>query len=326
MSVVTKYPRIAVITNGNYFAAITLKPTITKYRDQICLGVIITGDYHGRSGWRAVWPLLKEMTFPYFVYKVLTVVLPKLLARLGARDVSEVATLLKQAQIEQISDSKVDAERVRRSLAEARPDIIVSVSCPQKIGGDLISLARRAAINIHSSLLPRYAGLAPYFWVLSRGEAETGVTVHHMTETFDAGNIQTQRRLPVRPGVSAFALFEALARAGGAGLVDAIEAASRCCVGEEQRHADRSYFSHPTFGSYLELRRRGHRLIALSDLSSFLRSAVGGSAAGLRPAQPLAPVRPEDADTGGPKESEVQRRLAEARSPAHNPDQEIVAR
>jgi folate-dependent phosphoribosylglycinamide formyltransferase PurN len=293
--VVDKYPRIAVITNGNYFAAITLAPTIAKYRDKICLSIIITGDYHGRSGWRAVWALFKEMTFPYFVYKVLTVVLPKLLARLGARNVNEVATLLKQARIEQITHSKVDAERVRRSLAEARPDIIVSVSCPQRIGRDLISLARRAAINIHSSLLPRYAGLAPYFWVLSRGEAETGVTVHHMTETFDAGNVLTQKRLPVKPGVSAFALFEELARVGGESLVDAIEAAAGGCAGDEQCHADRSYFSHPTFGSYLELRRRGHRLIAPSDLSSLVRPAARGSSAGLPPAQ----LRPERANTGG---------------------------
>jgi folate-dependent phosphoribosylglycinamide formyltransferase PurN len=300
MSAVSEqYSRIAIITNGNYFAAITLAPTIAKYRKQICLGIIITGDYHGRSGKGAVWALFKEMTFPYFVYKVMTVVLPKLLARFGAGSVTEVAALLKQAEIEQISDAKVDAERVRRSLAEAQPDIIVSVSCPQKIRGNLISLARRAAINIHSSLLPRYAGLAPYFWVLSRGEAETGVTVHHMTEKFDAGNVLTQRRVPVRPGVSAFALFEELARAGGEGLVTAIEAAARGCVGEEQCPAERSYFSHPTFRSYLELRRRGHRLIALSDLSSFVRSAIRGSAAGPRPAQPSAPLRPERANTGG---------------------------
>jgi hypothetical protein len=202
----------------------------------------------------------------------------------------------------------VDAECVQRSLAEARPDVIVSVSCPQKIGSELISLARRAAINIHSSLLPRYAGLAPYFWVLSRGEAETGVTVHHMTSTFDAGNVLTQRRLPVRPGVSAFALFEELARAGGEGLVEAIEAAAHGCVGDEQRHADRSYFSHPTFGSYLELRRRGHRLIALSDLSSFARSMARGSAAG--------PPRPQSC--GGRDGSEGRPRLAQARAPTQH--------
>ena len=288
-----KHLRIVVITNGNYFAAMMLAPTIAKYREQICLGAIITGDYHGRTGWRAAWALFREMTFPYFVYKVVTVVLPKFLARFGARNVIEVATLLEQAQIETISGSKVNAERVRRTLEAARPDIIVSVSCPQKIGRDLIGLARRAAINIHSSWLPRYAGLAPYFWVLSRGEAETGVTVHHMTETFDAGNVLTQRRLPVRPGVSAFALFEELARAGGEGLVEAIEAVARGCSGAEQRHADRSYFSHPTFGSYLELRRRGHRLIALSDLSSLVGSTVRGRAAGSRPAHLPTSVRPE---------------------------------
>ena len=311
-----KSPRIALITNGNYFAAITLAPTIAKYREQICLGVVITGDYHGRTGWRAAWSLFREMTFPYFAYKAVTVILPKLVARFNQRNAVDVATLLKQAQIEQISHPKVDAECVRRSLAQARPDIIVSVSCPQKIGNELISLARRAAINIHSSLLPRYAGLAPYFWVLSRGEAETGVTVHHMTSTFDGGNVLTQRLLPVRPGVSAFALFEELARSGGEGLVEAIEAAAHGCVGDEQRAADRSYFSHPTFGSYVELRRRGHRLVALSDLSSFARSVARGGAAGA--------LWPRPAATAARVASEGRPRLAQARVPTQRSDQEIA--
>ena len=318
-----RYPSIVILTNGNYFAGITLSPTIARYRDQICLGIIISGDYHARTGWRAGWALLKEMTFPYFVYKVLTVVLPKLLARFHPHYGSDVAALLKQAGIEQISEPTVDSERVRQSLAHARPDIIVSVSCPQKIGADLTSLARRAAINIHSSLLPRYAGLAPYFWVLSRGEAETGVTVHHMTEKFDAGNILARRRLPVTPGVSAFALFEELARAGGEALVDAIEAASRGSVGEEQRHAERSYFSHPTFRSYIELRRRGHRLIALSDLLSFVRSTVrakGDRAAVNQPPAHPAPKVPSSAAM------EKRRVGAGSSKPvaAHNSDQEMV--
>jgi folate-dependent phosphoribosylglycinamide formyltransferase PurN len=313
-----EYPRIAILTNGNYFSALFLAPTVARYGRQICFSAIITGDYHGRTGWPAVWSLFREMTLPYFVYKGVTVVLPKLLARLGPCDSIDVATLLRQARIEMISAPTVKSERVRLALAAARPDILVSVGCPQKIGGELICLARRAAINIHSSLLPRYAGLAPYFWVLSRGEAETGVTVHHMTATFDAGNILMQKRLPVRPHMSAFALFEQLARAGGEGLVEAIEAAARGCPGQEQRHAERNYFSHPTFASYLELRRRGHRLIALSDLRSVARSVAwrqrSRAAAGSAPRMPTPATAPRIGVISHG-----------ARPAAHNSDQETVS-
>jgi len=93
------------------------------------------------------------------------------------------------------------------------------VSCPQRIKKDLLNLAQKAAINIHSSILPRYAGLAPYYWVLVNGEPETGVSVHYMTENFDEGNIIVQKKSVVRPGISAFNLFLKLANIGGEALL-----------------------------------------------------------------------------------------------------------
>ena len=60
-----------------------------------------------------------------------------------------------------------------------------------------LSLARLGGINLHASLLPKYRGAAPINWAIYHGEAETGVTVIHMTPELDAGPRWSQRRVAI---------------------------------------------------------------------------------------------------------------------------------
>lgn len=46
------------------------------------------------------------------------------------------------------------------------------------------------ALNVHPSLLPKYAGAAPIQWAIANGDEETGVTVQEVSrEAFDRGRI-----------------------------------------------------------------------------------------------------------------------------------------
>ena len=60
-------------------------------------------------------------------------------------------------------------------------------------------------INIHPGLLPKYGGHG--MWghhvheaVLAAGEAESGCTVHFVTNEYDAGPVILERTVPVQPG------------------------------------------------------------------------------------------------------------------------------
>lgn len=55
-------------------------------------------------------------------------------------------------------------------------------------------------LNIHPSLLPKFAGVRVHEQVLAAGETESGATVHFMTPELDAGPIVAQARVPVLPG------------------------------------------------------------------------------------------------------------------------------
>jgi phosphoribosylglycinamide formyltransferase 1 len=60
-------------------------------------------------------------------------------------------------------------------------------------------------LNIHPSLLPRFGGKGFYgdkvhAAVLASGDAQSGCSVHYVTNEYDAGPIALQRQVPVRPG------------------------------------------------------------------------------------------------------------------------------
>ena len=67
--------RILIITNGNYFATRILEPLIARRRDEIAAILQIGGDYKGRTGFAAAKWLIRATTLPYFVYKVISVLL-----------------------------------------------------------------------------------------------------------------------------------------------------------------------------------------------------------------------------------------------------------
>ncbi len=49
-------------------------------------------------------------------------------------------------------------------------------------------------LNVHSSLLPDYAGRAPLNWAILNGETELGITLHYIDENVDTGDIVFQER------------------------------------------------------------------------------------------------------------------------------------
>ncbi len=101
---------------------------------------------------------------------------------------------------------------VQSLLASTDPDLVVSWFWTRRIPATLVALAPHGGINVHPSLLPRHRGPDPYFWTLYREDAETGVTVHRITDAYDEGPILLQRRVAVPPKVNAWHLARALDR------------------------------------------------------------------------------------------------------------------
>jgi methionyl-tRNA formyltransferase len=91
-----------------------------------------------------------------------------------------------------------------RSLA---PDFLFSFYYRSLLPAALLASARRGALNMHGSLLPKFRGRAPVNWAILKGERETGATLHYMVERADAGDIVDQLAVPILADDDALEVF-----------------------------------------------------------------------------------------------------------------------
>jgi methionyl-tRNA formyltransferase len=92
-------------------------------------------------------------------------------------------------------------DELQRPSGQARAvslqlDTIVLCWWPHLIRGPLLQLARRHTLNMHPSLLPHCRGKDPNFWCLVEGRPH-GVTIHHVDQSVDGGDIAFQKQIPV---------------------------------------------------------------------------------------------------------------------------------
>src|SRR5688572_8708205 len=126
----------------------------------------------------------------------------------------ELRDLVRRAGMVLAAPRDVGSPSFVQRLARFAPDLILVATFARKLPSQVLAEAKQAAINVHASLLPRYRGALPEFWVLRNGELETGVSIHLMTETFDAGPVIAQAALPIFPDDDLLSLSERIARTG----------------------------------------------------------------------------------------------------------------
>jgi methionyl-tRNA formyltransferase len=98
------------------------------------------------------------------------------------------------------------------------PDLIFSFYYRSMLPMALLKKARLGAYNMHGSLLPKFRGRAPLNWAIVKGETETGVTLHEMTEKPDAGRIVDQQAVAIGPDETAVEVFHKMTGAAEAVL------------------------------------------------------------------------------------------------------------
>jgi len=104
------------------------------------------------------------------------------------------------------------------------PDLIVVAAFGQILPPAVLELPRFGALNVHSSLLPRWRGATPIQAALLAGDAVTGVTIMQMDAGLDTGPILAQREIPIYPDETAGELEERLAQLGAELLLEILPA------------------------------------------------------------------------------------------------------
>jgi phosphoribosylglycinamide formyltransferase 1 len=86
------------------------------------------------------------------------------------------------------------------AITEYSPALIALAGFMRILSAEFVERFAGRILNIHPSLLPKYAGLHTHRRALEAHETEHGVTVHFVTEQLDGGPPVLQARVPVLPG------------------------------------------------------------------------------------------------------------------------------
>ncbi len=108
---------------------------------------------------------------------------------------------------------RINAPAVATELAEFKADALISVQYDQILRAPLFRALGCPALNFHFSLLPRHRGVAPIAWAVLSGDAEAGVTLHHMVPEIDAGDVIAQRAVAIGPAETARDVYQKVSEA-----------------------------------------------------------------------------------------------------------------
>jgi len=119
---------------------------------------------------------------------------------------------------------KASAPKFLDVLRPLETDLVVVFAYGEILSDAFLAVPKISTINLHLSLLPKYRGAAPVQWAIANGDAETGVTVMHIANQLDAGDIILQRPEPIRPDDTGESLEARLGDVGVGLLIEAIRA------------------------------------------------------------------------------------------------------
>lgn len=109
-----------------------------------------------------------------------------------------------------------------QAIIDLKADVIITAAYGQIIPEIVLKSARIAAINVHASLLPKYRGGAPVHQAIIDGQNTTGVTIMYMVKKMDAGDIISQKEIPIENDDTTGILYDKLSYVGADLLIETL--------------------------------------------------------------------------------------------------------
>ena len=115
-------------------------------------------------------------------------------------------------------------------LNERGADLVLLIGFMRILSAEFCNTWRDRLLNVHPSLLPKYAGgmdTNVHEEVLKNGETETGCTIHFVTDEVDGGPILIQKKCVVAPDDTVESLKTKVQQLEGVAFIEAIKLISR---------------------------------------------------------------------------------------------------
>jgi len=158
-------------------------------------------------------------------------------------DSDSVSALAQYHNIPLIELSK-DYEKDIPAFKALNLDLII-VSCyARKLPESILNIPKLGSVNLHPSMLPAYRGSTPLFWQYRAGEKNLSISLHKMTNEFDAGNIIAQKNFSKPDGISVFKAMSLIADVAGDLLLNSLKDFEQNKVNEIKQNNTLSSYQH----------------------------------------------------------------------------------
>lgn len=135
-----------------------------------------------------------------------------------------------------------DGNDFEKLLHDISPELIVVAAYGKILPKYVLDYPKYGCINVHGSLLPKYRGAAPIQRAIMAGETVVGVTIMHMAEGLDTGDMIAKESVEITEEDNFETVHDRLAELGAELLVRTINAiADGSASREPQNDADSSY-------------------------------------------------------------------------------------
>lgn len=154
----------------------------------------------------------------------------RLMAYFGASDLAEVVLVLTNKKdagvVKRAANAGVPCEWMSRELYSsgshlnarllaANVDLVVLAGYLKLLPKETVTAYEGRIVNVHPSLLPKHGGKGMYGMkvhqaVIDLEEPYSGITIHHVNEVYDQGEVIFQATLPVQSGWSPEDLAQAI--------------------------------------------------------------------------------------------------------------------
>ncbi len=147
--------------------------------------------------------------------------------------------------------ASVNSLTMEETLKDLYADYFIVANFQQLIKENLLKIPKIMPINFHPSPLPKYAGLAPFYWIVKNGEKTTSVSAIKMDNGLDTGDIIMQNTVEIGNKTTGIELRTNQEQQNVLMLLDLIpKLFSKNISLIPQNMSDRSYFSRINENEY----------------------------------------------------------------------------
>ncbi|MDP2691515.1 MAG: formyltransferase family protein [bacterium] len=175
--------------------------------------------------------------------------------------------LIERYQINLSDTEDVNSHETLQVLESWKPDVLITLYFDQILKKSVLRIPKQAALNLHPGGLPLYRGLWPDFWQLLHGEKRAGVTLHHLNEQIDAGDVIAHMNFPIHKKDTKFSLGLRSAQHGAKLLIRVLQQMRKGIkLPMINLPGKPRYFSLPKKADFDTYYSKGKKLFSLGEL------------------------------------------------------------